>query len=727
MPAVALGGLVGTLALAAPAAADPAGDASTEANIKPLVLDHIPAGGSNPSADKTIWLDFAGGTVSHTSWNDHGNSGKDIKYAPANKLSDAQKLVVYQRIVQSYAPFEVNVTTKKPSAGDLRRSSLDDDRYGAIVHVTDSNGKSPGLESIFGDAAGKAELSSFGDPYRYNAWVTTDLFAPSVRAKSLKVPLGQRQSQESMASIEDKLLAYEAGSNAVHELGHTVGLEHQGFGNQEYYTPGYDLTKANIWGPHMGNATAAGLERWTNGFPGGSNNGQDDMALITKDLSKKDAEVKRVYDGKLVWSGGYCTYPDSDKVVKADKNQKCLENEPLRRQNDYNGRLDYRKNQEANSDGVARPVTIENGKGSVWGEFVSNLGKGVGNWYRFDAAAGAIKLDVTPQAPFSVLDLKVTLYDAKLNQIATADPGLKNVFDSEQIRVSGVLEGQGASINHAGVGNQTYFVKVEQSSFGDMDDNTADQSVASPKYGGQGAFQVAVAANATAELAAPTVDPTYGKTVTGTGVPGAVVDVDNEGGKLIGSATVGPDGKYSVKLDPAAKVGDELLVSQSQEGLKSRPVAVTVVSEEKPEVKVKVDPTKITEGDKSGVAVIGTGFESGQKVTGVVNSEPVDLGTKIADDKGRVEFVFDASKLEVGKHKVTLTAVGDKDYAGSAKLTVSKADETTTTRRRPPRRPRMTTSRPPRPRPRTTTTARRPRPMTRVTMTVCRAPVPVAL
>lgn len=660
MPAVALGGLIGSLALATPAAAE---DASVKTSVRPLVLDEIPAEGSNPSASKTFWLNFDGGTVTDSKWNDQ--TGEDeLNFEPASAFTDAHKLEAYQVVVQAFAPFDVNVTVNKPAADKLERSSMDDDEYGSIAHITDSNKDSPGFEKIFTDEhAGKAFQGSFGDPVYYDAWATTDTFGGEEVAPEVEGWIGRL-----------------VGETAAHELGHTVGLGHHGWQEgdteYEYYTPGQSWVEetASVWGPRMG-SPIAGMHRWSNGYPNDPDGDDDDLALMTEDLSEDDAKASVLYDGDELYWGPYCTNNQTGEAVKqAVDSDECLEDQPLKWETNYRGRLDYRSNKEAHSDSRARVLTIENGTASGYGEFVKNLKKGTGNWYVFDAAAGPINLSVMPQQPFTMLDLKVTLYDSNLQEIASADPGLENVYDG-QLVVPQELKGQGASIDHNGAAPATYFVKVEQTSFGDIADNTKDKTVAAPRYGDLGVYQISVEGQATDELAMPTAGKTYGETVSGTGVAGAEIAVANSDGKVIGTATVGTDGTYEVKLDPAAKVGDELLVTQAKDGLKSRPLLVTVIEEEKPEISVKIDRKKITEGDDEPLTVTGSGFQSGQKVTGVVRSEPVELGTQVADEDGKVEFIFDGSKLEVGKHKVTLTAEDDEDYTGSATFTVAKAPE----------------------------------------------------
>ena len=56
------------------------------------------------------------------------------------------------------------------------------------------------------------------------------------------------------------------------------------------------------------------------------------------------------------------------------------------------------------------------------------------------------------------------------------------------------------------------------------------------------------------------------------------------------------------------------------------------------------------------LTVDGAGFVPGEPVTGTVFSDPMNLGTKKADSSGSVTFKFSVDGLDVGQHRVVLSA-----------------------------------------------------------------------
>ncbi|GAA3587858.1 hypothetical protein GCM10022198_09310 [Klugiella xanthotipulae] len=60
---------------------------------------------------------------------------------------------------------------------------------------------------------------------------------------------------------------------------------------------------------------------------------------------------------------------------------------------------------------------------------------------------------------------------------------------------------------------------------------------------------------------APVVDPTDGTRVTGTAEPGSKITVRDESGRVIGTGTTGPDGRFDIGLSPAAAPGSRVAVS----------------------------------------------------------------------------------------------------------------------------------------------------------------------
>src|SRR5207253_2584427 len=64
-----------------------------------------------------------------------------------------------------------------------------------------------------------------------------------------------------------------------HEVGHTLGLSHDGQDDADYYS-GHGIG-ATSWGPLMGNPYGRSVSQWSNGSYTGASNKQDDLAIIT--------------------------------------------------------------------------------------------------------------------------------------------------------------------------------------------------------------------------------------------------------------------------------------------------------------------------------------------------------------------------------------------------------------------------------------------------------------
>ncbi|QIK63317.1 hypothetical protein G7068_08985 [Leucobacter viscericola] len=148
---------------------------------------------------------------------------------------------------------------------------------------------------------------------------------------------------------------------------------------------------------------------------------------------------------------------------------------------------------------------------------------------------------------------------------------------------------------------------------------------------------------------APVVDPSDGNTVTGCAEPGSTVTIRDAHGNVIGTAIAGDDCRFEVELSPKQDKSSEISIDVTSP---SGNVSETV--------KVKVGLTSLMlEGGrlKAGETQIarGFGYQPGETVTGVLHSDPIDLGTQVANKKGEVVFEFTIpADLELGDHTVTV-------------------------------------------------------------------------
>lgn len=210
---------------------------------------------SNPTAQRTVFLDFNGGTLLSTnSWLLNGLTNllfPGWSLDGSSAFSDAERTViqeVWARVAEDFAPFDIDVTTEEPAAGGLWRSTSSDPTYGARVAF--SSGTSVQSALCNGGCGGLGWIGTFdavtSGETRSPAWV----FPSS---------LGNRA--KSMAEA------------ASHEVGHNLGLAHDGTSTSSYYSGG------SLWGPLMGSPYSSGITQWSRGDYTSASNHEDDFVV----------------------------------------------------------------------------------------------------------------------------------------------------------------------------------------------------------------------------------------------------------------------------------------------------------------------------------------------------------------------------------------------------------------------------------------------------------------
>lgn len=201
----------------------------------------IPIYNSLPSASSTIFLDFDGQYIDGTAWNDNG----PLTLGPSGMTTD-QITEIYNRVSEDYRPFNINITTDSSvySAAPIMQ------RMRVIVTVS---------SAWYGSAGGVSYIGSF------NWGDNTPCFVFSA------------------------LLGYKTKSvaeAASHEVGHTLGLNHQSLYDNNCskiteYNPGTG-TGEIAWAPIMGYGYSRNQTLWHNGAnPYGCANYQNDLGIIT--------------------------------------------------------------------------------------------------------------------------------------------------------------------------------------------------------------------------------------------------------------------------------------------------------------------------------------------------------------------------------------------------------------------------------------------------------------
>jgi Ca2+-binding RTX toxin-like protein len=237
---------------------------STTLNLTNFDYSNIFKLSSNPNAKHTIYLDFDGHITENTYWNDttlpkiispaYDTDGNAAVFS-ATELQDI--VGIWQRVTEDFAPFEVNVTTIAPNIEDLKKSGTGDTRWGIRTLMT-QNINTVDNTVLFSGAGGIAYLDSF------NYSTDTPIFAFNKGENN-------------------------AAMTASHEIGHSLGLDHDGLvdsnptdtiNDAKSYASGYG-TGDTSWGSLMGAPFGKSLTQWSKGEYQYANNKEDDLAAIT--------------------------------------------------------------------------------------------------------------------------------------------------------------------------------------------------------------------------------------------------------------------------------------------------------------------------------------------------------------------------------------------------------------------------------------------------------------
>ncbi|MFM7181660.1 MAG: zinc-dependent metalloprotease family protein [Verrucomicrobiales bacterium] len=213
---------------------------------------------SRPGATNVIYVNFAGETVTGTAWNTSLNrtSIPAVAFSTDSDLStfsDAEQLAikrVWQRMAEDFAPFNVNVTTQRPTSFTTRTAMV------VVTRNTDANGDLNPSDT----AGGVAYVNVFARSDFANfrpAWVY----------------------HNNLANVESYI-----AEAASHEVGHNLGLSHDGTSTAAYYGGHGSSSDPISWGPLMGTGYDRSVSQWSKGEYYQANNLEDDLSIITGKL-----------------------------------------------------------------------------------------------------------------------------------------------------------------------------------------------------------------------------------------------------------------------------------------------------------------------------------------------------------------------------------------------------------------------------------------------------------
>lgn len=584
-----------------------------------------PGAGSRPGAPVTVYLDFDGETLQGTQWNDDSEIAS-LAFAPTGVANAAFRADVWAGVAEDYAPFNVNVTTTRPSDDRLYKTSDGDAEYGVHVIVTDSF---TDVLPAAANSSGLAWLQGAGSQYLTGALVFT---------------YGATGGNPAAATAKD------IADIASHEAGHNLGLEHDGIAGEasEYYSP-----TAGVWGPIMGSTYEVPLTQWSNGDYAGSTNNQDDLGEITnRGAAANPFAFVATPDGQHYF-GAVCVPSgvDLDNLKPGDTlflpNGGSCQGEltPLTLNFTYIDRADYAADQVGNDAAGAANLAND---GTFEGAGVIERTADV-DVFSVVTAGGPFTATVEVADVNPNLDAKLTLTDASGAVLAENDaPTTRTSIE--------VAAGLGASISTT-VPAGTYYLAVDGVGSGSGAGATPTNAGGYSDYASLGNYTLSGAA---AELVTEEIvidTPANGTVVTGgsdvevtgTATPNATVTL-TVGGAVVGTANADDTGAWTATITANEFGNTDIVASQKLDAIEIPGTATVTVTAPVDAPVVKAPAAGSTTDDATPV-VSGTGIAGATVTITVSNGAGVSVtASAVVDAAGN--WTLTLGQLPAGAYTV---------------------------------------------------------------------------
>jgi len=217
---------------------------------------------SKPNSSKVIYLRTDCMDMTPTQWNGQQNYQCGYQFQPEELYE------LWSIVADSYSPFDVDITTEAPSPEKLYRTDFDDHEYGATLFLAAGN-----FNGICNNSCGG--ISYVG---MYGA---------------LNSPTSQIVSLVFVSSLG---FAKYAANGATHELGHLLGLLHDGRAPDNNGSPAEEYYHDKYI---MGTTYESGMSIWSKGEYPRANNQQDDIATIATYVGFQADDVPNTADGAV--------------------------------------------------------------------------------------------------------------------------------------------------------------------------------------------------------------------------------------------------------------------------------------------------------------------------------------------------------------------------------------------------------------------------------------------